>query len=66
MVAYRLDTGATIKDVAAEAGVRPLNVRRALWSLDLAEAIEDGDLDDLHDPNSDELVISTSDTLDEQ
>jgi hypothetical protein len=42
--------GATVKELAAEAGVRPLTVRRALWALELAEAVEDGDLDDLYDP----------------
>ncbi|MDQ1629448.1 MAG: hypothetical protein QOI54_3192 [Actinomycetota bacterium] len=47
--AERLDEGATVKDVAAEAGVRPLAVRRSVWALELAEAIDDGDLDDLWD-----------------
>ncbi len=37
-------------------------MRRALWALDLTEAIEDGDLDELYDADSDQLVISTSDT----
>jgi hypothetical protein len=49
-LAYRLDEGTTIKDLAAEVGWRPLTVRRALWSLDLTGAIEDGLLDDLYDP----------------
>jgi hypothetical protein len=64
--AHRLDEGATIKEVATEAGVRPLTVRRALWALDLTEAIEDGDLDDLYepateDPDGPSLVLQVSD-----
>jgi hypothetical protein len=60
---HRLDTGATIPDLAAEAGVRPLTVRRALWSLDLAEAIEDGDLDDLYVVDEPWLVLGDADDL---
>lgn len=63
--AMRLDEGATIKDLAAEAGVRPLTVRRALWALDLAESVEDGDLDDLwdaHDPDeTHQFILQVSD-----
>jgi len=61
----RLDEGATVKDLAAEVGMRPLTVRRALWSLDLAEDIEDGSLDDLwdeYDPDeTHQFVLQVSD-----
>jgi hypothetical protein len=63
--AYRLDEGVTIKGLAAEAGTRPLTVRRALWALDLAEAVEDGDLDGLcdeYDPDeSHQFILQVSD-----
>jgi hypothetical protein len=67
--ALRLDEGATINQLAGEVGVRPLTVRRALWALDLTEALEAGDLDDLYDPATEDpdnpaLVLQFGDDLD--
>lgn len=55
--ALRLDQGASVANIAGEAQVSRANVRRALAALDLAEAVEDGDLDDLYAEGTDALVF---------
>lgn len=54
----RRDEGQRVAAIAAEAGVSRVTVRRTLVALDLAEAIEDGDLDDLYDDDTLALVLA--------
>jgi len=56
--ALRRDEGQRVAAIAAEAGVSRVTVRRTLVALDLAEAVEDGDLDDLYDEDTVALVLA--------
>lgn len=56
--ALRREAGASIATVAREANVSRVSVRRTLAALDLAEAVEDGDLDDLYDEGVTALVVA--------
>jgi hypothetical protein len=47
--------------IAAEAGASRLTVRRTLVVLDLAEAVEDGDLDDLYTDGVVAIVVEAED-----
>lgn len=56
--ALRRDDGAAVATIATEAGVSRVTVRRALAALDLAEAVEDGDLDDMYGEGVVAIVVA--------
>ena len=57
-MADRREDGASVAALACEAGCSRVTVRRTLAALDLAYAVEDGDLDDLYGPDVVALVVA--------
>jgi hypothetical protein len=57
-LALRREEGASVATIAAEAGCSRVRVRRTLVALDMAEAVEDGDLDELYEDGVVALVIA--------
>lgn len=56
--ALRREEGLRVAAIASEAGCSRVTVRRTLVALDLAEALEDGDLDDLYAEDTVALVLA--------
>lgn len=61
----RFEDGARINDLAIEAAVSGPTVRRAIKALDLIEAIEDGEYDDLWSEDLEALIFAAEDEADE-
>ncbi len=60
--AYRIETGASVATVAAEAEVSRATVRRALAGLALVEEVEDGELDDVYFVGATVIDLAHDDT----